>query len=119
MLLLTLILITYTCIANVRPVSDAGVHIQLKKGEKDMINFNGAASYDPDNQPWDHLRYYWKFYRSQPTSHPKFDLSRYNVSHSVIWNVSIKELPIGVHSFILYVSDGQSIDWSIFNLTIT
>jgi hypothetical protein len=34
----------HTCIVNERPVSDAGIHIQLKKGEKDMIHFNGAAS---------------------------------------------------------------------------
>lgn len=102
---------------NEVPVADAGTTIYIKKGTRDTITLNGAASYDPDNGP-NPLQYYWKYFKHEKNRLREFNLSSYNVSQQVVRHVSIKDLELGTYSFILYVADGQALSWDILNVTI-
>lgn len=83
---------------------------------------NATASFDPDDSPKP-LSFLWSPYNRTNFSACPFNygtpLIDINDPRNPVNVVNLTGLPEGVYFFVLYVSDGQDVTYTIFNLTIS
>lgn len=111
---LTSIISSYLRLSNALPVPDPGPNIQFPITTP-SFTLNATASYDPDGLPVV-LSAYWKIYTTpyDPVL-PPFVI---NNPSNFINIINSSTLIVGTYNFILYVSDGQEVTFTFFQVIV-